>query len=157
MSLQGRSLVVAASLTVVLFCGSGQAQATTRDVSTEEANRKLVVDFYDTFFNGHQVAEAAEVVADGYKQHNPRVPDGKAPFVSYFIDFFAKNPNARARIVRSAANGDLVWLHIHATNGVDDRGMAIVDIFRVKDGRIVEHWDVLQAVPEKAANANTMF
>lgn len=157
MSLQGKSLIIAASLVAALFCAPALAQSTTRDVSTEEANRKLVVDFYDSVFNGHKVADGAKVIADEYKQHNPRVPDGKAPFVSFFTDFFAKNPNARARIVRSAANGDLVWLHVHATNGADDRGMAIVDIFRVKDGRIVEHWDVLQSVPEKAANANTMF
>lgn len=156
MSLQGKSLIIAASLIAALFSAPALAQ-TTRDVSTEEANRKLVVEFYDSVFNGHKVADGAKVVADEYKQHNPRVPDGKAPFVLFFTDFFAKNPNARARIVRSSANGDLVWLHVHSTNGTGDRGTAIVDIFRVKDGRIVEHWDVLQPVPEKAANANTMF
>jgi predicted SnoaL-like aldol condensation-catalyzing enzyme len=52
---------------------------------------------------------------------------------------------------------DLVWLHVHATNGAKDRGQAIIDIFRVKNGKIVEHWDVIQAVPETAANKNTMF
>ena len=157
MSLKGKSLAIAASLIAAFLCAPVHAQTTARDVSTEEANRKLVVEFYDSVFNGHKVADGAKVVADEYKQHNPRVPDGKAPFASFFTDFFAKNPNARARIVRSAANGDLVWLHVHATNGTDDRGTAIVDIFRVRDGRIVEHWDVLQPVPEKAANANTMF
>lgn len=60
-------------------------------------------------------------------------------------------------IVRSAADGDLVWVHTHAINGAEDRGQAVVDIFRVEAGRIVEHWDVIQSVPAPSANTNTMF
>ena len=85
------------------------------------------------------------------------VPDGKAPFVNYFTGFFKENPQSKARIVRSATDGDLVYLHIHSTENESDRGRAIVDIFRVTDGKITEHWDVIQEVPEKAANNNTMF
>ncbi|PDV87093.1 hypothetical protein CO652_17490 [Rhizobium sp. H4] len=132
------------------------AFAASRDLKVEEANRKLVVEFYDRFFNSHDI-EAASVVADDYRQHNPQVPDGKKPLVSFFTGFFKENPQSKAEIVRTAADGDLVWLHVHATNGTDDRGQAIVDIFRVKDGKIVEHWDVIQAVPKEAANRNTMF
>ena len=101
--------------------------------------------------------EAARVVADDYTQHNPDVPDGKAPFVGYFSGFFKENPQSRARIVRSATDGDLVYLHVHSTNGPEDRGQAVVDIFRVDDGVIVEHWDVIQDVPAESANDNTMF
>lgn len=132
------------------------ATAQDRDSAQEEANRKLVVEFYDRFFNRHDV-EAAGVVAEDYIQHNPRVPDGKAPFLGFFTTYFTENPDSRARIVRSAADGDLVWLHVQSTNGADDAGRAIVDIFRVRNGRIVEHWDVIQAVPAEAANQNTMF
>ena len=132
------------------------AFAASRDLKVEEANRKLVVEFYDRFFNKHDV-EAASVVAEDYRQHNPQVPDGKKPLVSFFTGFFKDNPQSKAEIVRTAADGDLVWLHVHATNGADDRGEAIVDVFRVKDGKIVEHWDVIQAVPKEAANKNTMF
>ncbi|RFB83299.1 hypothetical protein B5K08_30340 [Rhizobium leguminosarum bv. trifolii] len=132
------------------------AFAASRDLKVEEANRKLVVEFYDRFFNKHDIA-AASVVADEYRQHNPEVPDGKKPFVSFFTGFFKDNAQSKAEIVRSVADGDLVWLHVHATNGIEDRGQAIVDIFRVKNGKIVEHWDVIQAVPKEAANKNTMF
>ncbi|ACE94097.1 nuclear transport factor 2 family protein [Rhizobium phaseoli] len=132
------------------------AFAASRDLKVEEANRKLVVEFYDRFFNKHDV-EAASVVAEDYRQHNPQVPDGRKPLVSSFTGFFKDNPQSKAEIVRTAADGDLVWLHVHATNGADDRGEAIVDVFRVKDGKIVEHWDVIQAVPKEAANKNTMF
>lgn len=125
--------------------------------SAQEKNRKLVVEFYDRFFNAHDVDGAATVVADNYRQHNPEVPDGKAPFVGYFKGYFKENPQSRARIIRSASNDDLVWLHVHSTNGANDRGVSVVDIFRVTDGKIVEHWDVIQPVPADAANNNTMF
>ncbi|MBY4628101.1 nuclear transport factor 2 family protein [Rhizobium croatiense] len=150
----GKSLCALAVLAGIAM-PSG-AFAASRDLKVEEANRKLVVEFYDRFFNSHDL-EAASVVADDYRQHNPQVPDGKKPLVSFFTGFFKENPQSKAEIVRTAADGDLVWLHVHATNGTDDRGQAIVDIFRVKDGKIVEHWDVIQAVPKEAANKNTMF
>lgn len=130
---------------------------TTRNLAQEEGNRTIVVDFYNRFFNDHDVAGAGAVIVDDYKQHNPDVPDGKAPVVEYFTAYFKENPQSRARIVRSVAQDDLVWLHVHATNGPDDRGQAVLDIFRVKDGKITEHWDVIQDVPEKPANDNTMF
>ncbi|EOU9533078.1 nuclear transport factor 2 family protein [Cronobacter dublinensis] len=132
------------------------AVASARQSNVEEANRQRVITFYDRFFNQHDTA-AADVVADDYRQHNPEVPDGKAPFVNYFSGFFRDNPQSRAKVIRSAADGDLVWLQVHSTNGSHDRGQAVLDIFRVKDGKIVEHWDIIQDVPEKAANANTMF
>lgn len=128
-----------------------------RNLDAEEANRKLVLEFYDQFFNRHETREAAKVVADNYRQHNPEVPDGKAPFVDYFTDFFKDNPQSHARVIRSAVDGDLVWLHVHSVNDNNDRGQAVLDIFRVNEGKIVEHWDVIQNVPEKAANSNTMF
>ena len=150
----GKSLCALAILAGIAM-PSG-AFAASRDLKVEEANRKLVVEFYDRFFNKHDV-EAASVVAEDYRQHNPQVPDGKKPLVSFFTGFFKDNPQSKAEIVRTAADGDLVWLHVQATDGADDRGEAIVDVFRVKDGKIVEHWDVIQAVPKEAANKNTMF
>lgn len=130
---------------------------TLRNLITEEQNRLVVLKFYDAFFNRHQVDEAAKVIVDDYKQHNPHVPDGKVAFVSYFTDFFNRNPQAHTTVVRSATDGDLVYLHVHSTRTPNDPGTAGVDIFRVKDGRIVEHWDVNQAVPQQSANVNTMF
>lgn len=150
----GKSLFAFAILAGIAMPSGAFAAA--RDLKVEEANRKLVVEFYDRFFNKHDIA-AASVVADEYRQHNPEVPDGKKPFVSFFTGFFKDNGQSRAEIVRSSTDGDLVWLHVHATNGTEDRGQAVVDIFRVKDGKIVEHWDVIQAVPKEAANKNTMF
>ncbi|HZF61045.1 MAG TPA: ester cyclase [Desulfovibrio sp.] len=137
--------------------GQAVAQDTRRDLATEEANLKLVVNFYEQFFNKHEVARAAEVVSENYKQHNPEVPDGKKPFVDYFSQFFKETPQSKARIVRTATSGDLVWLQVHSTNSPSDRGQAVLDIFRVKNGKIVEHWDIIQDVPAQSANGNTMF
>ena len=150
-----KPLLAAAMLTTGLSSAGLADEA--RDIAQEEANRKLVVEFYDKVFNQHKVAEGAAVLTEDYKQHNPYVPDGKEPFVSYFTQFFQDNPEARTRVVRSAADGDLVWLHNHSISNSEDHGDAIVDIFRVKDGMIVEHWDVIQPVPEASANENTMF
>lgn len=128
-----------------------------RDSEAEEANRALVTEFYNQFFNEHETVESTRVIAEDYIQHNPGVPDGKAPFVDYFTGYFQDNPDYQSEIVRSAADGNLVWLHVHSTNGEEDLGRAVVDIFRVKDGMIVEHWDVIQPVPDESANDNTMF
>lgn len=127
-----------------------------RNFAIEEHNRSLVINFYDRFFNKHEIS-ASELVADNYIQHNPYVSDGKLPFVLYFKDFFKQNPYSQAKIIRSATDGDLVYLHVHATNGLEDRGQAVLDIFRVKDGMIVEHWDVIQEIPQISSNRNTMF
>lgn len=144
----------------VLAAGLAFAEqaAPARDLQAEEANRTLVLEFYDRVFTRHETEQAAEVLADDYRQHNPRVPNGKDAFVNYFTGFFKENPKARNRVVRSATDGELVWLHVHSTSGKEnDRGRAIVDIFRVNDGKIVEHWDVIQPVPEHSANGNSMF
>lgn len=151
--------VLMALLLVLTILSGGQAMAqdTRRDLATEEANLKLVVNFYEQFFNKHEVARAAEIVSENYKQHTPEVPDGKKPFVDYFSQFFKETPQSKARIVRTATSGDLVWLQVHSTNSPSDRGQAVLDIFRVKNGKIVEHWDITQDVPEKSANENSMF
>lgn len=123
-----------------------------------EQNKKIVVDFYEGVFQKHQVkAYADRYIGNQYIQHNPHVPDGKAPFVNFFTGHFKENPEAKSVIKRAVAEGDLVFLHVHSTQNAQDRGVAIVDIFRVENGKIVEHWDVQQTVPEQAANSNTMF
>lgn len=154
--IRGALLALAAMLVLAACSQADKAPAGGRDLAVEEANRELVVDFYEKFFIDHDIASAS-VIADDYTQHNPDVPDGKAPFIDYFSGFFAENPQSRGEVVRSATDGDLVFLHVRSTNGAQDRGDAVVDIFRVQDGKIVEHWDVIQAVPEAAANPNTMF
>ncbi|QDH18082.1 hypothetical protein E3D00_10060 [Swingsia samuiensis] len=125
--------------------------------SLAEKNKKLVLCFYNQFFNQHDINKASQVVAENYKQHNPEVPDGKKPFITFFKDYFKSHPNSHAQIVHSAADGDLVFLHVHSKENEGDLGQAVVDIFRVKNNKIVEHWDVIQSVPKQSLNQNTMF
>lgn len=122
-----------------------------------ETNKKIVYDFYNLALNQQKPAEAVKkYVGNKYIQHNPYVPDGTAAFINYFEDFFKKNPKARADIKKVIGDGDLIALHVHFKKNENDRGSAIVDIFRVEDGKVVEHWDVIQEIPESTANANAM-
>ncbi len=124
----------------------------------EVKNKKVVVDFYELAFNKHKPTEAAKkYIGNKYIQHNPFVPNGAPAFYNYFEQHFKENPESQALIKRVIAEGDLVVLHINSKQNKKDLGRAVIDIFRVEDGKIVEHWDVIQAVPEKTANGNTMF
>lgn len=117
----------------------------------------MVVKFYNEFFNKHNIAAADKYLAPDYKQHNPMAATGREPVKKIFTEIFKKFPQSRAHIKRVMADGDLVVLHLHSKATPQDLGRAVIDIFRVKDGKIVEHWDVVQRVPAKSANDNTMF
>ena len=150
------ALIVSAAL--LSGCASvdrSQAEASRMVVSTA-ANKKLVVDFYRTVFIEKRVVEGFErFVAPGYIQHNPALASGREAAVKLLASRSTRE--SIADIKRVVAEGDLVVLHVHSRTSLRDRGRAVVDIFRVAEGKIVEHWDVIQAVPEKSANSNTMF
>ncbi|MGZ3707481.1 MAG: nuclear transport factor 2 family protein [Bdellovibrionota bacterium] len=126
--------------------------------SPPDGSKEIVRSFYGLVFNDHQPALAMEkFVGPKYIQHNPFVADGKQPFIDYFEKFFREHPHAHAEIKRLIAEGNLVVAHVHSTVDEHDRGRAVMDIFRIENGKIVEHWDVAQPVPEKTANSNGMF
>lgn len=121
-------------------------------------NKQVVRDFYTTAFVKHLPAEAMKrYVGDQYIQHNPHVENGSKPFIDYFTEFYKTIPTAKTEIKRMISEGNLVVVHAHSRANADDRGYAAIDIFRLENGKIVEHWDAVQSVPEKSANANTMF
>ena len=127
-------------------------------MSQSDRNKLAAVAFYELMFNDCQPAEAlARYVGAEYRQHNPHVPDGKPGFLEYFQRMQQEYPGKHVRVVRAVAENDLVVLHCHQT-WPGDHDYAGMDIFRFDaEGKIVEHWDVLQMVPAEAKNPNGLF
>jgi predicted SnoaL-like aldol condensation-catalyzing enzyme len=123
----------------------------------QEANKKTVIAFYEAGLNQKDFAKAAQYFGPRYIQHNPNAGDGPEGF-KRFVEFLReKFPQSHSEIKQVFADGDYVILHVHAVREPGTRGNAIVDIFRLENGKIVEHWDVVQPIPEHTANANGMF
>jgi predicted SnoaL-like aldol condensation-catalyzing enzyme len=122
-----------------------------------EANKKTVLEFYEAGLNKKDFEAAAKYFGPRYIQHNPGAPDGIEGFKGFLAFLREKFPNSKSEIKRVFAEGDYVILHVHAVREPGTRGRAIVDIFRLENGKIVEHWDVAQDIPEKMPHNNGMF
>ena len=122
-----------------------------------EANKKAVVEFYDLAINKKDFDAASKYFGPKYIQHNPTAPDGIEGFKGFLTFLREKFPNSKSEIKRVFAEGDFVILHVHSVREPGTRGRAIVDIFRLENGKIVEHWDVVQDIPEKMPHNNGMF
>jgi predicted SnoaL-like aldol condensation-catalyzing enzyme len=127
-------------------------------VNDPERNKQTVLDYYNMAFNDRKPAEAAEKYGGPYYiQHNPQAPDGFEAFIQFVTNFVEQFPQMSLDIKRAIADGDIVATHSLLKTSPEDRGTAAADFFRLEDGKIVEHWDVLQPVPESAANDHPMF
>ena len=130
-----------------------------------ESNKDVVMGFYKTAFEQKDPEKAMRLyVGNYYRQHNPNVADGKEALVAYAKMRGAQSQNRQILYKRIFVDGDYVILHIHHVFAPTDEafkdapnGLAAVDIFRLENGKIVEHWDVVQPVPAESAHSNTMF
>jgi predicted SnoaL-like aldol condensation-catalyzing enzyme len=146
---------LAGAVLALLLVGSLTA---VRAQSQTEKNKEIAVKFLTMIFNDHKVEEAFKLYSvPEYKQHNPYAASGAQAAISFFAPYLKANPEVRTEIKRVIAEGDLVAIHNNPKQNAQDRGRAVVDIFRVVNGKVVEHWDVVQDIPEKSANDNTMF
>jgi predicted SnoaL-like aldol condensation-catalyzing enzyme len=126
-------------------------------LADSEANKKTVLEFYEAGLNKKDFDAASKYFGPKYIQHNPGAPDGIEGFKGFVNFLKEKFPNSHSEIKKVFADGDYVILHVHAVREPGTRGRAIVDIFRLENGKIVEHWDVAQDIPEKMPHNNGMF
>jgi len=144
------TLFIAACLALMFPAAAGAARQ-------QEDNKKIVLEFYDRAINQKDFEAASQFLGKNYIQHNQNAadgPEGLRGFIKYLREKF---PNAHSEVKRVFGDGDFVILHVHAVREPGTRGVAIVDIFRLENGKIVEHWDVHEDIGGKAANANGMF
>jgi predicted SnoaL-like aldol condensation-catalyzing enzyme len=122
-----------------------------------EANKQTVLEFYDLIINKKDFAAAQPYLGSYYRQHNPLVAEGPEGLEAFIAWLKGEYPDARSEVKQIFADGDSVILHVHSKRPPHPRGRAIIEIFRLEEGKIVEHWDTIQEIPETAANDNGMF
>jgi predicted SnoaL-like aldol condensation-catalyzing enzyme len=114
--------------------------------------------FLDTAFNlGEPETAVSEHVGDKFVQHNPLVADGAAAFIMFVHSMRSQFPEMHLEIKRVITQGEMVATHSNLTLAPGEPGLALADFFRFEEGKVVEHWDVIQNIPEASANSNGMF
>ncbi|BAF89289.1 protein of unknown function [Azorhizobium caulinodans ORS 571] len=148
---------LAVSALLFSFCVSAVPALAQAEMSSQaERNKTIVLDFYDKGLNQKDFAAASKYLGT-YIQHNPTAEDGPEGFRKFLEFLKTTYPQSHSEITQVFVDGDFVILHVHAVREPGTRGNAIVDIFRLKDGKIEEHWDVVQPIPETSKNKNGMF
>ena len=151
------TIKISAVLVLAILAACGQQQNGSAAQSAEERNKETVIAFYDAAINDKDFEAASAYLGDKYIQHNPLAADGPEGLKA-FLAFAKENLSSfKVEFKRVLADGDFVIVHAHAKANPEDRGSAVMDIFRLEDGKVVEHWDVIQPIPETAMNENTMF
>jgi predicted SnoaL-like aldol condensation-catalyzing enzyme len=120
-------------------------------------NKQLVLAFYHKIIGEKDYEGARQYMGAQYRQHAPYATDGHAGIAEWVRKFKESFPQHRYEVKKVIAEGDLVVLHLHGINGPSPHGESVIDIFRIENGKVVEHWDVIQPIPETADNANSMF
>lgn len=154
-------IFLAAVLSLGLLAGCQPADVS----STEERNKAVVLRYMQEVVNGRNLDLLDEIMAEDWVAHNPGEQNGRENLKKFFAGMFAQYPEVYADVKRIVAEGNLVFVQSHYTGRKQDRGDdwapgsgAAADIFRLEDGVIVKHWDVLQRpIPEKSVNGNSMF
>ncbi|MEW4371818.1 nuclear transport factor 2 family protein [Paenibacillus kandeliae] len=147
----------AAALQNLLPSTSTEVKLANTDRATVAANASFVSNFFKSFFNEHNTDIANEAVNENVTQHGSDIQNGRSALISHYLTQFRSNPNTKATVTNTIAEGDLVLVHSHMQTSDTDRGNAVITIFRVNDGQIAEMWTLSQPVPEQSANDNTMF
>lgn len=142
---------------VILFISVTSAYGNGAKQSIQEINKNNVIQFYEKAINEKDFEAAKAYLGDKYIQHNPNAADGKEGLKAFIEYLKANAPEYHSEIKKVFTDQDHVILHVHNIPEPGVLGKAIVDIFRLEKGKIVEHWDVVQEIPENPANSNGMF
>lgn len=153
---KSRSFQIVAAVFALFLTSTSYAEENMTQLTTHPLGIAAVQSMY-LAFNQKKVDEAISYLAEPYIQHNPKAPSGLAAARVGMEMLIKLLPDRKVEFKRVLVDGDLVAVHSHYIDKPGDLGQAVVDIFRFENGKIVEHWDVHEAVPEKAANTNTMF
>ncbi len=122
----------------------------------EDTPREIVEAYVETVINGRQFDRIDEFVHADIIQHNPNLPNGREALQAFWTEFMTSQPEAEFVIARTIAEGDLVAKHAWFVPAPGERGAAVIDIYRVEDGLIVQHWDAVQFIPEESVSGNHM-
>ena len=142
---------------LTIACVALPAAAAGSETAQERRNKAAVMAFYDKALNAKDFDAASKYLGSRYTQHNPTAKDGPEGLKAFIVFLKDKFPNGHSEIKQAFADGDYVILHVHAVREPGTRGNAIVDIFKLENGKVVEHWDAVQPIPDNPANGNTMF
>lgn len=154
----GGAVVLAGALATLSGCSSQSAEAPAVVAGCSPSIREIAEGFKTLFYDQGKVREAYETyVAEDYKQHNPMAQDGRAAAIAFLEPIYERNPQHRMTVHRMIVEDPYIVVHLHGQSSPDDPGAAAVDILRVENCKIVEHWDVTQAVPVDPPNPNAMF
>lgn len=164
-----RRAIAALAVGALLFCNAGleaaRAQGASDPMDTSDrarlSDREVAERFIEVFYNQNRLVDGFRAwVHPDYIQHDPNSPTGRDPTIEVLAAHMAANPQMTHDVKRVIHGEDgMVAVHYHFRRSPADRGSAVVDIFRIKDGYLVEHWDVIQPLPDPAnvKNDNTMF
>ncbi|CAN7413957.1 nuclear transport factor 2 family protein [Acidovorax sp. LjRoot194] len=146
------------SVLLAAFFALTSASSASALTSQEESNKETVLAFYEAAINKKDADAAVRFIGSRYIQHNPRAQDGIDGLKAFINGYLKKvNPQLKAEVKRVVVQDDLVVLHVRSEPEPGALGTAIIEIFRLENGKIVEHWDVMQPIPEKMAHGNSMF
>jgi predicted SnoaL-like aldol condensation-catalyzing enzyme len=154
-----KRFIFIAILVLAGISASAPARSADDQEAIEEQNKQIAIEFYNAALNEKNWEKTKSFIGNRYVQHNLAAIDGPEGLKAH-IEFLKRDfPNNRGEIKHVLADGDLVALHIHNRRSPEMRGYAVVDIFRIENGKVVEHWDVVQTIPDPkdAKNQNTMF
>lgn len=134
-----------------------QLQPTENSQSWLERNKATVLDFIEKSVNQGNIDAASVHFGESYTQHNPNIADGVQGFREYLQQLRQAFPLVQGEVKRIFADGDFVIVHMHARREPEEAGLAIVDFFRLAEGKLVEHWEVRQPIVESNLHANAMI